>query len=183
MAWNSAASRAAPAIWALAASWVGSKRPPNGNGDLLLEEKTKLGGEAVLGGDPGFVGGGSEGENGVAADRRRGKAGDEGQKRLPFEGDEVGGFDRRRDGIEKWHAGTMVAFRGGARDCEALRMADCGRLGPDSKCGNGAGGYEVVFGAAMGQDAQPPPLQGVSALDSDLLSEEEATPEPLPLEG
>jgi hypothetical protein len=35
-------------------------------------------------------------------------------------------------------------------------------------------GYEVVFGVAIGQDAQLPPPQEASALDSDLFSEEAA---------
>ena len=83
----------------------------------------------------------------------------------------------------------MVAFRGGSeRIGNSWRKADCVRLGPNCKCKNGTGGYEVVLEDAIGQEAQLPALQGVSALDSDFFSEEaseeeEAEEERLALEG
>jgi hypothetical protein len=57
----------------------------------------------MLMGDPGFVGGGSEIENCVAANGGRGETGDEGEERLPLDGDKVGMFNGRRDGIEQGH--------------------------------------------------------------------------------
>ncbi len=77
MDWSSAASRAAPGIWALAASCVGSKRPPRGMETCSLSSRRSSPVSWCWRVIHGFVGGGTEGEDGVAADGRGGKAGDE----------------------------------------------------------------------------------------------------------
>jgi hypothetical protein len=69
----------------LAASWVGSKRPPRG-WRLRIEEEAEFGDELVLVVDPGLVGGGDEGLDPFAAGFGDGVAGEEGEERLPLEG-------------------------------------------------------------------------------------------------
>ena len=73
------------------------------DGDLLGQNEAEFSGELVLVGDPDLVSGWAKIENRVAADWGRGKAGDEGQQRLPLESGEGGVFDRRRNGIEEGH--------------------------------------------------------------------------------
>ena len=85
----------------------GVKEAAEGDGDLLGQDEAEFSGELVLEGDPGFVCGGLEREDRVAADRRRGKAGDQSQQRLPLESGKVSVFDRRRDGIEQRHTQTL----------------------------------------------------------------------------
>ena len=68
-----------------------------------LKHQPEFAGELMLAGDPGFIGGGFEIEDRVAAHGRGGKTGDEGQQRLPLQGGKVGVFHRRRNGIEQGH--------------------------------------------------------------------------------
>ena len=54
----------------------GIKEAAEGDGDLLGEQETEFGDKLMLKGDPGFVSGGPEGEDGLAADGGAGEAAD-----------------------------------------------------------------------------------------------------------
>jgi hypothetical protein len=56
----------------------GVEEAAEGDGDLLDEDEAEFGGELMLVGDPGLVGGGAEIEYGLAANRGCGEIGDEG---------------------------------------------------------------------------------------------------------
>ena len=82
----------------------GIEEAAEGNGNLFAEEKAQFAGELVLARDPRLVGGGTEGEDGFAADGGCGVCAEESEKGLPLEGGCVGVFYRGRDGIEQRHA-------------------------------------------------------------------------------
>ena len=81
----------------------GVEKAAEGDGDLFGKQEAQFSGEGMLLADPLLVSGGSQSEDSFTADRGRGKAGDEGEQRLPLEGGEVGVFDGRRNGIEERH--------------------------------------------------------------------------------
>ena len=86
--------------------WV--EKAAEGDGDLFAEDEAEFAGEVMLTADPRFICGRSEIEDGVAPDRRRGKAGDEPKQRFPLESGIVGVFHRGRDGIEERHVQELV---------------------------------------------------------------------------
>ena len=90
------------------------------DGDLFAEQEAEFGDELVLGGDPGLVRGGPEGEDGLAADRRARKASNQSKEKIPLEGGGVGVLNGRRDGIEEGHGATLILavgwIKGGVRD-------------------------------------------------------------------
>lgn len=81
------------------------------DGNLLLKHEADFAVEGMLGADPLFIGGRTNGEEGIAADGGGGEGGDEGEQRLPLEGGEVGVFDRRRNGIEERHDPFFILRR------------------------------------------------------------------------
>jgi len=72
----------------------------DGDGSLLGKQQPEFAGELMLAGDPGFVGGGLQVQDCLAADRRGGKASHQGQQRLPLKSGKIGVFHGRRDGIK-----------------------------------------------------------------------------------
>ena len=67
-------------------------------------DQAKLGDELMLKGDPEFVGGGPEREDGLAANGGTGETSDQSQQMIPFKRGGIGVLNRRRNGIEEGHA-------------------------------------------------------------------------------
>ncbi len=70
---------------------------------MLIQKQSEFAGELMLARDPWLVGGGAQGEDGFAADRRCGICAEESEERLPLECSCVGVFDWGRDGVEEGH--------------------------------------------------------------------------------